>query len=233
MAKILSQIMVAGSGSIGGITIFTPRGPGIGLRARALPVNPMDMNQAYIRGAFSDASVSWRALSDEDRQAWLDYASGLVRSGLMGDYTPTGREVFMGNYTISRWLENMKVTITPATDPPLLPGDLGVTNFNLSAPTAVGIGLSIQYYNPNPEDCIMYAELSRPFDASRRRFKGPFLPHTLVDDVAVSETSSAVDVLGLQLGAVYFVRFRLISENAPFRISSEHILRGIAEETVI
>jgi hypothetical protein len=229
MAKMLSQVATAIRGSVGGITYTANASAAIIQRARVSPVNPRTQNQNRMRSAFSTAVAAWSSLTQAQRDAWESYAQTLTYSGPLGNYTPTGRQVFLGSYSTAKYLEVRGLTITPGTGAPEDPGFLAIANLNITPGVVSGTGVTINCSNLTEEDLIVYAEISSAKDPARNYWTGPWNSASLDEVVLAAPSSGSIAFDNLTEGMKYFVKVRAISDTAPHRMSNLFILSELAE----
>lgn len=229
--KALSQLIVTGGGSIGGITLTRNRYAALVFRARVTPVNPNTQAQAAIRNAFSSAVNAWRTCTQEIRDGWDAYAESLTYQGVTGPYTPTGRDVFIGNYGTALYLAARGMTVTPGTAAPTDDGFLVVDNLDCTSGVAAATGFKVSASNLTSEDFCLYASRSVAKDLTRNFWSGPFVPATLDEVILASPSSGQIEFVGCTAAKRYFARVRAISDAAPHRMSDLSILSAIATVT--
>lgn len=221
MARVLSQVATLIRGSVGGITYFANQYHPILMRARVAPVQPDTQNQTRIRSAMTYASQQWLYLTPPDRQAWDDYAATLVYQGPAGSYTITGRQCFVGNIGWMRYLLSRGLAFSSSQmNAPTVPGFLGVSSCESSAPTAPEVGVNWTIRSDNIEDCIAVMERSIPFNLTRNNYKGPYESTSLKSVLLTIGVPNTLEFTGLVAGMRYFFTLRLIVDDAEKRISS-------------
>lgn len=96
MAKILLGVAFAQvRGSIGG-TVFSQNANGAYIRNRSEPINPNTIAQQAARQVLTGNATAWKALSDANRQTWIDQAANYPYTDTLGQvkfYTP--QQLFM------------------------------------------------------------------------------------------------------------------------------------------
>lgn len=231
MARALSQVYTIIRGSVGGLTYLSNQFHQIVIRARTAPVQPNTTLQTAVRSSMTAANNAWLNLTDVQRNAWDQYATGLPWPGPLGSYTVTGRLCMMAMKILREFIETMGYAVPtgPDTAPNLLMGFYNLSNVKATTFTPVSdTGVSVQYTTEAVDDCLVLAELSPPFPVTRMRYKGPWdTSHNQVD-TGSAPSSNVIDFGGLNDGAVYFIRLRAVSDDAPGRISPEFIIRAIA-----
>lgn len=232
--RALSHIHSIMRGSVGGITYTANQWYAIIARARVSPVNPSTPNQSAIRSALSAASSVWKNLADATREAWNDYAATCQYQGPLEPYYITGRLMFTACLSLVQYLDARGLyDFTPTPTAPTVPGFFSPGPINIQTPLTPGTGISLSIGNNTGEDGIAFIERSYAFNVSRERFKGPFLSSSGQCVECNNGTSTLVDIMDLAEGYVYFTRVRLVTAQAPFRLSAEYIFRHIAETVVV
>lgn len=222
MAKMQSTIFNSIRGSIAGTTFFTTPAGQIIARMRTNPVNPQTASQSLIRSQFSGSVGLWEAMTQADRNAWDAYADGL-ESG------QTGRQVFLGNYTLAshaNGIDNASVTLDDA--PPTDPGVLPVGSIIAIDITSPGTGVALQIQNPNEYDFAAVVNISRQFSPARNRFQGPFESATVQSKLIVGPSSTLIEFLNLVEDAIYFMRVKCVRSDDFHTVSPSYIIRTIA-----
>jgi len=235
MARALSQVATDIRGSIGGITFTKNQWPGIVMRARRAPVNPRTTLQALIRSAMSGAAQMWKDASQLTRDGWNDYASTLIYDGPMGVKNVPGMQVFTGNLMVAIYLKALFGDIGNIVDtPPSIPGFLDIVNVQPNPFTEVGItGIGMSFETTSTENVVGYAKRSFAFNQTRNTNTSDFLADTMVNLAVLSPAVGIIEWTGLVEDLAYFINFRAITEDAPFRLSAEFFLRTIAETGAI
>lgn len=230
--RFLSQSYVIARGSVGGVTYTANQYHQLIARARTAPVNPNTTRQAQVRTCFDQASNLWRSCLDAQKLAWHAYAESCEYSGPLGNYTIPGRQMFIANNGVRLYMGVRGETITYTDlNAPVTPGFLGLFVGAVSAPDAIGTGFKIIIGNPANEDALIYSFMSRPFLGTRFRYKGPFGSESLIAVPVGSETLDSIEVIGLEEGMVYFVVIKSISAQTPCRLSTQQIVRCVAQTT--
>lgn len=232
MAKFLSQVYTAIRGSVGGVCYTANKYANLMARSRVTPTQPNTTSQTRLRAAFSEASYNWKNTTDEIRAGWDQYAQSCPYSGPLGNYYVDGRTLFMGIYTLAAYLNGLfSLPTTPGTTVPVASGWLSMSFGEVTVPTS-GIGFKIPIINLNDEDIVLESVRSRPNSPTRLTWHGPYVTSTLNAEVIVGEGNGDVEYTDLSLGKVYFVRVRMICDDAPLRISQEYVIRAVAVAAV-
>lgn len=236
MARMLSQIATIIRGSVGGLTFFAGPYHQIQVRARTAPVQPNTNFQSSIKAFFGAAVALWETISQADRDGWDQYAQTVTLQGPLGPYKPSGRDLAIGAYSGISFNRAWATGGVPAVvdmDPPVLAGQLAITNVLVGPPTAPGTGNSISFDNiGNGESIVVFVSKSFVQSQSRNYFKGPFRTNTLKSNIVVDAGSEAVEFVQAPAGSVYFARLRAYSAVSPFRMSPDIIVRCVSETTV-
>lgn len=234
MARMLSLEASTIRGSIGGRTYLANQYHQIVVRQRTAPVNPNTSLQTVIRSSFAAASTAWKDTDEANRIAWQDYADSLVYQGPLGPYSVPGRSVFLSNISFAYNL-NYRTEYPPSVSlvAPTIPGFASLSHIHITPLTAVGIGFEVNYHNAEAEDMVVALWRSRAFGETRRRFKGPFLGHSLKHGLVAPDTDGVVAFSELTDGLVYFVFLRAVVGPGNHRITIDYYIRAIAEETAI
>lgn len=66
-------------------SVFSKNKSGNYLRTKITPVNPQTTAQQIVRGRLGTQSQSWRGLTEEQRQGWIDYAAATPYTDIFGD----------------------------------------------------------------------------------------------------------------------------------------------------
>lgn len=231
MARIQSPVWNIARGSIAGTTYTANQYHQIIARARTAPVQPNTSFQSAIKSAFSDASTRWKALSSANRTLWESYSHTVVFSGPFGDYHVPGRQLHAGGVTLINYINNLGLgAITIDDNPPGQAGRLILGNvipaiFDLASNTGVAVSFLLS------EEAVEYnvlVEISPGFNASRTRYKGPFLPASAQLDTNTGLLSVKISFSGLVEGQAYFMRLRAVQSDDPCRYSEAFIVRSIA-----
>lgn len=232
MAKAKSHLMSIIRGSVAGVTYLSGPDHQIVMRQRTTPVNPQTTRQSQMRSEFSGAAARWNALTDAQRRAWELYAQTVTIENPVDNFSPSGRQLFIGNIGTREYLTVRGITFTDYLDTaPLYNGRLVVENLDIIPPAAGKTGFQVQVTNPNPEGIYLYGFVSPVQNPARLTYQGPFQTESL-QYVNIASLGSGVLQFDLALDDdVHFVKVRLISEEAGFRTSALFQLRGVVSTT--
>lgn len=135
MAKIKpSPFIGEASGKLGSI-VFSRNNAGPYIRNYVIPVNHRSIAQQAIRGRFAQAAALWSTLSNEQKQAWNDYATNPTRFNpirKMNYGGIKGQQAFISHYVETMDIIAKAPSLQVVTSTP--PG-LGQTALATSYPT--------------------------------------------------------------------------------------------------
>jgi len=227
--KATSHTFSVMRGSVGGITYTANQYAAIVGRQRVSPVNPMTTRQTQIRAAMAEAAIAWKLLSDNQRAAWALYATFCIYNGPTGNYTVSGRDCFIANYSFAAFgiAAGLGSPALP-TDAPEVMGFYEIGGLEVSAPSGPGTGIGLTINNYGDQDIFYTIDVSPPMEATRLRYKGPWNSALKKGGTALKSTSTITDVLGLTAGKVYFLRFRAQANDDYQAMCAAFIVRGTA-----
>jgi hypothetical protein len=232
MAKFLSQVYTSIRGKVGGIVYTKNQFAGLVARAFTSPTNPKTGGQELIRTSFAEASGAWEGATQAKRDAWDTYAATLDYQGPHGSYKLPGRQVYMSNLSLAKFLDNVGGSSISVDDSaPLIAGfeNVGaVIAATYSTVSSTGVAVSIT--NPNAYGLVARVQRSIAYNPTKNTFDGPFpFEYTQAEDVAAS--SSTIIQIETGIGTVdqaIFLNVRLITEAGPHRITNDYQVRCIA-----
>jgi hypothetical protein len=236
--KVKSHVHSMMRGSVAGITYSANRYSAIIARNRTIPVQPNTTYQQIMRSALSWASAAWDALTDGQRHGWDDYASTVTLSGPQGEYTPTGRDMFIAgtslhHYALLRGLHlDQTTTQEPEFDGLLTFTDVPEYTYDVGPPEVSSINITI--HNLNDEDCLFLVQRSLFYSTARYFHKGPWMTKNVAAlqiDAGDNDSFSLVDC---PVDRAIFFRIRAVVNQpgppaAGHRISAAAILRVSTE----
>jgi len=232
MAKFLSQVYTSIRGKVGGIVYTKNSFAGLVARAFTSPTNPKTEGQELIRTSFAEASATWEALSQADRDLWEAYAATLDYQGPHGSYKLPGRQVFMGTYSLAKFIDNVGgSSISVGDDPPVI---AGFENIGAVIPgtytTVSSTGVAVDIGNPNAYDLVAIVQRSVAFNPTKNSYDGPYVfEYTECHDITASSTTTVLIETDVgTAGQAIFLKVRLITEAAPHRITNDFNIRTIA-----
>jgi len=224
--KFKSAIITQASGSIGGATYAHNQG-GLYIRARSIPTDPASAYQVAVRNIVSQLVAAWaNTLTTAQRAAWGVYASNVPLTDVFGDpqYRSGINHYVRGN--------------TPILQAGLTRVDAGPTTYSLPDFTTPSVGfdatadeIDVTFDNTddwaNEDDAAMLVYCSRPQNASKEFFKGPYRYAGKIDGDSVSPPSSPA-AIGLpfvcEAGQKVFALIRVVRADgrlsSPFRGSA-------------
>lgn len=232
MAKILSHVWSTISGSVGGITYLNGPHHAIIARARVNPVQPGSTNQTLARSAWAGAAADWEIQTEQIQADWELYAKTCTFQGHQGNYTVTGRSMFMAGIAMQKYFF-LRLLAVPniVYTAPVVAGFLLPSNLHLTAPAAPGTGFCFNFQSDPNDDTAMFIQTSGPFDKEKHFWKGPWDDRQDLVDVVPAAAAGIQDVVNLIAGKTYFVRAKAVADDAPSRTSIEYFLRTTAVVT--
>lgn len=221
------------SGSVGGITYLNGPHAAIIARARVVPVQPGTLFQAQAKSAWNSAAATWESLTQGDQDLWDDYALTVVHQGKQGNYTVTGRSMFMAGFSLARYLQIRILDIpTIISDPPTVQGFLLPSLFSLAPPSAAGTGFSVNITADPASDTNVFIETSKGFNKERNFWKGPWVRTKDKAQIVPKGTSTAIDIINLTVDLKYFCRVKCVADDDPLRVSEQWFGSTIAQTTI-
>lgn len=176
MAYVLSHIHSLMRGSVGGATYLANQFHQIVMRARTAPVQPNTVYQEGIRTAFNVAENFWEQCTQEQRDAWADYAATCVYPGPAGPYTVPGRQLFVGTLALAKYAEAIKpVTFAIIRTAPPVAGWFNPGGIVVSEYGGASQGIAVTIQNPTDRSAVAVIDVSIAFNLTRNRFKGPWI----------------------------------------------------------
>lgn len=230
MAKFLSQVYTSIRGKVGGIVYTKNQFAGLVARAFTAPTNPRTVGQTAIRSAFDVASIQWQLLTQADRDLWSDYAATLTYEGPHGTYKLPGRQVFISNITLAKFMADQSYgSVVAGVAPPTVAGFLNigpVLPAPFTPPTSTGVSVSIG--NPENVDIVALVQRSFSFNQTKNVHNGPwpFAGNKGLD--IPSLTTGIADVIVADPDKAIFLRVIAVTEVAPHRISAPFIVRAVS-----
>ena len=219
--KYTSQLIAAGSGSMGGCTASRNRF-GKYMRARSVPVNPNSTQQQTMRAALTTLVARWTStLTDVQRGGWETWAANTPQTDALGQtYNMTGQNAYISMNALRIQTGTTIIDTAPEVfaGAPLTPPnatalseatqDFDVTFTNTDAwATAVGGKL------------IVYA--SRPQNPSKLFYKGPYRLSGTINGAVSAPTSPATLFVPFPVAQGQIVHFCFRAIQADGRISGK------------
>lgn len=221
MAKILSHVWSIARGSVGGITYMSGPHGQIIARQRTAPVDPSSLLQSQVRASWDNAVGVWLGLSAAEKTNWENYALTAIFMGATGNYTVTGRALFMAGRSVQEYIRlrglaaPTMVTTGPATDGFLLP-----SGFDVTAPAGIGTGIGVHVTADPTDDTIAFINVSKAFNLTRNFWKGPYDPVLTAAVIIPAGTTVVTDFLPLPIGKRFHVRVKCVADDASPRVSA-------------
>jgi len=215
MARMTSPVFNLIRGSINGATYLSNQYHQIVCRGRTAPVQPNTQIQELLRSSFAAAAGAWKALTDAQRLEWNQYAQTVVYAGPLGNYFVTGRNLMMGATSLVRFIrDKYQPTLVVVNTVPPGSGRYQLNNVVPVALIAAGTGFRVTLSNTYGKSIAVMVEVSRPFDASRERFKGPYDTSKTQTLIMSSPLTSYAVFSTLTAGYRYFFRVRAVTASA-------------------
>lgn len=231
MATIVSSPWSIIRGSIAGTTYLSGPGHPIIARQRVAPVQPVTNPRTKIKASMATAVAKWDSLTDEVRGEWEAYAQTVTFVGPTGSYSPSGRQLAIGQYIATQYIDDNAHPSSPLVatmaDAPVNAGQLATPDITISDPST-GTGFTVACKNQDLETMTFYVTRSLAQSPSRNYYKGPWVPQLSQSDEAVFGASASFDFSAPYDGAVVFIRVRGISSLSPRRMCGEQIIRAVA-----
>lgn len=212
MAKIQSPVWNLIRGSICGITYLSNQYHQIVARGRTAPVQPNTTPQTRVRSMFTGCLIRWKdILTQPERDDWQLYAQTCQYVGPLGPYTVPGRLLYIAGRALATYLKTYYAIVGALCDKcPSEPGFYSIGGITLGLPATPKVGITITVTNDGTHQIAVLANVSRPYNATRLRFKGPW-------DTAKSQalaippgTAGVITIENLVTGKIYFVRVHCV-----------------------
>jgi hypothetical protein len=219
--KYESQIIASGSGSIGGCTFSRNRG-GQYIRRRSLPVNPGSTFQNIVTAALGTLVANWvNVLTQDQRDLWDAWADAVNPNG-------TGENAYIAANVMR--LQAGFATIPNAPTPQ---SGADLTPPTVSQPDVSDDDVDISFNNADEWATAvgghLFIFISRPTNASRNFFKGPYRYAGTIDGAVVPPTSPSTLIgLPFSFAADQRVHFQFRASTADGRISPVSRTNAIA-----
>jgi hypothetical protein len=218
--KYTSQIIAAGSGSIGGCT-FSRNRSGAYIRNRSIPVNPTSAAQVLVRGALATLVARWTSvLTAAQRTAWETWAANTPQVDSLGNpINITGQNAYVKMNTLRIQTSTAVVDVAPiifanaVLTPPAIVSATGSTDV-----------LSISFTNTDLWATAVGGKLlvfvGRPQNPSKVFFAGPYRFAGTINGAVTPPTSPLPITSPFDFTATQRVSVRFRSFNADARIST-------------
>lgn len=218
--KYTSQIISAGSGSVGGC-VYSRNRSGPYIRNRSVPVNPRSFQQNAVRGALATLVARWTSiLTPAQRADWTTWAVNTPQTDPLGNpITLTGQNAYIMMNTL-----RIQTSTTVIDAAPIIFASAALTPPTIVSATASTDVLSIGFTNTDLWATAVGGKLvvftSRPQNGSKVFFAGPYQFAGTINGAATPPTSPLpiTNAFPFAVGQRIFVRFR--SFNADARIST-------------
>lgn len=224
---ILGGGVAEARGSVGGITFSRNRG-GAYMRNRTVPTDPGTVQQQAIRTYMATLANLWvNYLTAAQRALWDAYADAVHLPNALGQARNVGG---IGMYCRSN-VPNLQWGHTRIDDAPIIFDTGEYTAPAIASITAATDVLSLTFQAEDAwageTDSAMLVYVSRPMNATRNYFKGPYRYAAAVegDDTLPPVSPQAIDLpFPVEVGHKVFVQVRVLRADgrlsSPFRTAS-------------
>lgn len=211
-----SPIISTASGSMAGITASRNR-YGMYFRSRVVPVDPGTIFQQFARAFFRTAAVSWRAITDLQRDGWETYADNTPMQNKLGQtVTLTGFAQYVRTNSSS-----LSIGLGQQDDAPTI---FGLPEYATPTIDAIsGVLLTVAFDDTEPwvstTGAALIIQLSRPVSASINFFKGPFRKTGIIFGDATTPPTSPAPLTAIHsysTGQKGYCRFRLMEADGRY-----------------
>jgi len=234
MARLLSHVASVIRGSVGGLTYTANRKHAIVARARVVPSNPKTTYQVNARAAFAQALNAWYGEDGDIRAAWETYANSVSKEGPLGKRSLSGREAYIGtqSFAILAYQRGL-VSDLPDGSVPIYFGWLPFNVVKVSKPSVEETGFEIFVHNFSGTSVNVTAVRSNAQPATHNAYKGPLDQSSWSKAIVSPDDDGLISFYNLTEGLVYFVVLRAVLDANPYMISTQHVIRCIAQEGVV
>lgn len=218
--KYTSQIVAAGSGSIGGCT-FSRNRSGAYIRNRAIPVNPTSASQVLVRGALATLVARWTSvLTPAQRTAWETWAANTPQTDALGNpINITGQNAYVMMNTL-----RIQTGIAVIDVAPIVFANAVLTPPGIVSATGSTDVLSISFTNTDLWATAVGGRLmvfiGRPQNPSKVFFGGPYRYAGAINGAVVPPTSPLPITSPFDFTASQRIHVRFRAINADGRIST-------------
>lgn len=232
---IQSQVIAAGSGSAGGLTLSRNRS-GMYFRARAVPVNPSSSQQQQVRNTVLELVTAWvETLTQAQRDAWDTYAANVPLINPLGaQINVTGQNMYIRSNIVRLQASAALLGIAlPRVDNAPTIFDTGTftipgVTFTGGMPGTIDVAYDAGDAWANEDDSAMVVFASREFNASRTFFKGPFRIHSAVlGDATTPPVPPQSASAPFNYTAANQASVQIIVTRADGRVSNPIRIRGV------
>lgn len=218
--KYSSQIIAAGSGSIGGCT-FSRNRSGAYIRNRSVPVNPTSAAQVLVRGALATLVARWTSvLTAPQRTGWETWAANTPQTDALGNpINITGQNAYVMMNTLR--IQTATAVIDTA---PIVYANAVLTPPTIISATGATDVLSIGFANTDLWATAVGGKLcvfvGRPQNPSKVFFDGPYRFAGTINGAGTPPVSPLPITSPFDFAATQRVHARFRSFNADGRIST-------------
>lgn len=232
MASAESPIFSRMRGKIGDLITCQNWNDAISIRSyNGSPDYPDTIYQQYAKTSMTYASALWESLTDEQRQAWHNYAMTIETRKPFAKTNPTGRMAFCANLTFIKYLDlRYGLYPSPSPDPPQTTGYAKTPFTTEYVPSASGTPrIGIHWENYSNENIRVYYTVSNPFNLARNKADRPFNASISGNKnlVAGNTYNETHNLDASYIGKCCFVKHDFISNASPHRRALSLITRHI------
>lgn len=220
--KYSSQIIAAGSGSMGGCT-FSRNRSGSYIRNRSLPVNPQSSFQTIVRGALATLVARWTSvLTAAQRSGWDTWAQNTPQTDALGNpIIITGQNAYI-------MMNVPRIQLAPAASvidtAPVIYANAVLTPPTIVSATASTDVLSVGFTNTDlwatAAGGFLLVYAGRPQNLSKNFFAGPYRLMGAIAGAGTPPTSPQPITSTFVFAASQLIHARFRAVNADGRIST-------------
>ena len=204
-------IVTDGRNKIGG-HVASKNKSGNYLRTKVTPVNPQTTFQSAVRGFFGGLAQSWRGLTADDRQSWIDGAPGFPYIDIFGDSKIlSGFGLYMKLNSVLLNIGEAAISVCPASEAVEFLTSLGVTT---------GLGSAVIDFAPThvPANHSLVVLASPPLSAGKKASSSDYrqiavLPATTPTGESIFDAYNDRFGVNLNSGVNINVRAYLVNTN--------------------
>lgn len=136
------------------------------LRNMVIPENPDTANQQIIRNLLTQAAQAFGSLTDNERAAWVTYATNHPKKDSFGDdYTLQEMAAYV-EVNVLRLINAQAISdVAPSTDPPWTVSDITGVTWDAGGPT---IEITFTHTNTTVSNGFVKIEIAGPFASAQR-----------------------------------------------------------------
>jgi hypothetical protein len=168
MAKVKFSALISEMRNKLNGSVFSRNRAGNYLRNKVTPVNPQTAFQTAVRALLTDASQSWRELTQAFRDAWYSATSNFTGTDIFADVrTPSGSNLYA-----KLFINASNVGDTPLSQPPAVISSPGIVENGLIFNTGISVLTFTDIAMAIPANTALLVRASAGMSAGRRFVKG-------------------------------------------------------------